>query len=138
MRRALAVVVVLAVAVALAVAIALVAVAPSGAAQAKGPTLKSLQAQITSLQKQVKTLKKQEASDHNLAAAAVVYSACGDAVLADALQGTWMTVPNGSTMFGAQTPVNDYDACKSFNIVRANVQTPPTVATIQAVLDLIK
>ena len=39
-------------------AIVLLVASPAGAGSTKGPTLKSLQAQIKSLQKQVKTLKK--------------------------------------------------------------------------------
>ena len=125
MRRALAVAIVL--------TVALVIATPSGAAT--GPTLKSLQAQVTSLQKQVKALKTREQQDRVVAAAALVGVGCALAVTADALQGTWMTIPNGSTLFGAQTPVNDYGTCQALTVVRATNQVPPTVAVIQAVLD---
>jgi hypothetical protein len=113
--------------------IALVIAAPSSAA--KGPTLQSLQAQVTSLQKQVKKLKKDEQTTRNVALGAVVYTGCSLAVVADAFQGTWMTVTSGSTLFGAQTPVNDYNTCQAFSIVRAKSQVPPTVSVIQAVID---
>jgi hypothetical protein len=127
MRHALTVVV---------LALALVVAAPAGAASAKGPTLKSLQAQIKSLQKQVKTLKKQVSTDRNFALGSFVYSGCAWAVTADALQNTWTTL--APSTFGPQTPVNDYNSCQSFQIVRAKTQVPPTTAVLQAVLDIFK
>jgi len=44
-------------------AVVLVAAAPAGASSTKGPTLKSLAAQVKALQKQVTTLKKRAATD---------------------------------------------------------------------------
>jgi capsule polysaccharide export protein KpsE/RkpR len=46
----------------------LVVAPPAGAAATKGPTLKSLQAQITSLQTQVKKLKKAVVADEKIQA----------------------------------------------------------------------
>jgi hypothetical protein len=129
-----------AIVLALAVA-ALVVAAPAGAA--KGPTLKSLQTQINVLKKQVKTLKTREATDRNLAIAGIVYTGCTLSVVADAVQGTWLTVDGYVTgaghaaLFGAQTPVNDYQTCGAFNITRAKSPTPPTVAVIQALIDVL-
>ena len=65
------------------------AAAPAGAGSAKGPTLRSLQAQIKALQKQVKTLKKQVADSEDLALGSLVYSACSTAVTADTFQDTF-------------------------------------------------
>jgi hypothetical protein len=113
--------------------------APAGAA--KGPTLKSLQGQITSLQKQVKTLKKQVAQDRTFALGSFVYSGCAWAVTADALQNTWTALDarlGGTPLFGPQTPVNDYNTCQGVQIVRARTQNPPTASVLQAVLDIFK
>jgi hypothetical protein len=128
-----------AIVLALAVA-ALVAVTPAGAA---GPTLRSLQAQVNVLKKQVKALQKKEKTDRNLALGGIVYTGCTLAVVADALQGTWLTVDGYVTgaghaaLFGPQTPVNDYQTCAAFSITRAKSQTPPTVAVIQALIDVL-
>jgi predicted lipoprotein len=129
------------VALAALLALALVAVAP---ASAKGPTLRSLQAQITKLQKQVKTLQKQVKDAQTLGAAGVAYGACNSAVTADALQGTWIaldarfTSMGQAAIFGAQTPVNDFTLCQSFNVTRARSQNPPTVGVFQALLNIFK
>jgi hypothetical protein len=129
MRRVLATVAVL--------AACLVVAAPAGAA---GPTLRSLQAQITSLKKQVATLKKQAKADRNFAIGAFVYSGCSWAVTADALQNTWTKLDQqfGTTVFGAQTAVNDYTACQLVEINRARTQVPPTSSVFQALLDIFK
>ena len=122
-----------------ALALVLIVAAPVGATGAKGPTLKSLQAQIVALQKQVKTLKKQVNTDRNFSLGSFLYSGCAWAVTADALQNTWTTLDTKlGTTFGAQTPVNDYNACQSFQIVRARTQSPPNATVIQAVLDIFK
>ena len=120
----------------------LVAAAP---ATAKGPTLRSLQAQITKLQKQVKTLQRQVKDNQTLAAAGVAYGACSAAVAADALQGTWTAldarfVAQGqAALFGAQTPVTEpINFCGGFSIVRARNQNPPTVGVFQALLNIFK
>jgi hypothetical protein len=121
-------------------ALALTLAAPAGAA--KGPTLKSLQAQITVLNKKVKKLQAAQKVDRNLAVAGIVYAGCTLAVTADALQGTWMTIDGYVTgaghaaLFGTQTPVNDYQVCsQGFNITRSKNAVPPSVAVMQAVLD---
>jgi hypothetical protein len=130
MRRAIATAAVL--------AICLMAAAPAGAA--RGPTLRSLQTQITSLKKQVATLKKQVRNDRAFAIGAFVYSGCSWAVTADALQNTWtkLDAQFGTTVFGAQTPVNDYTACQAVQIVRARTQQPPNGSVFQALLDIFK
>jgi len=123
------------------VALALVAAAP---ASAKGPTLRSLQAQITKLQKHVKTLQKQVKTTQTLAIGTLAYSGCSWAVTADALQGTWtaldarFTSEGHAALFGTQTPVNDLSTCSTFKIVRATNQNPPTVGVFQALLNIFK
>lgn len=128
------------IAVAIVVMLTLVAAAPAGAGGARGPTLRSLQTQITSLKKQVATLKKQVKADRNFAIGSFVYSGCAWAVTADALQNTWTKLDQqfGTTVFGAQTPVNDYTACQAVQIVRARTQVPPTTSVFQALLDIFK
>jgi hypothetical protein len=122
-------------------ALVLVAAAPATAA---GPTLRSLQAQITSLKKQVKKLQKQVKDNQTLAVAGLAYGACTSAVTADALQGTWTAldgrfVSQGQTaLFGVQTPVNDFNFCQGFRVVRARNQNPPTVSVFQALLNIFK
>jgi hypothetical protein len=120
-------------------ALTLVTAAPVPAA--KGPTLRSLQAQITSLKKQVKTLQKQVKADRSFALGAFVYSGCSWAVTADALQGTWTALDarlGAPPLFGPQTPVDDFGICQDFSIVRARNQNPPTAAVFQALLNVFK
>lgn len=124
--------------------VSLVLVAPAGARSTKGPTLRSLQAQITSLQKQVKALKKRTTQAENVAFAALAFGACSTAVTADTFQDTFTGVDGhfthtaGTNYFGAQTPVNDYGACHAFEIVRAHNQNPPTTSVLGTLLDLFK
>lgn len=124
------------------VALVLVAAAPATAA---GPTLRSLQAQITSLKKQVKTLQKQVKTTQDIAVAGLAYGACTSAVTADALQGTWTAldgrfVSEGHTaLFGAQTPVTEpVNFCQGFSVVRARNQNPPTAGIFQALLNFFR
>ena len=134
---------VLAVAVAATLGV-LVAAAPASAGATKGPTLKSLQAQITSLQKQVKTLKKRATTDEGFIGAALAYGACSTAVTADALQDTWTGLDGYFAArglpgyFGAQSPLSDYAACQALSVVRAHNQHPPTTSVLGALLDLFK
>jgi hypothetical protein len=121
----------------------LLAASPAGAAQTKGPTLKSLAAQIKGLQKQVTTLKKRVVSDEDIISATLAYSVCSTAVTADVFQDTFTaldaqltTVPD--PYFGPQTAVNDYQACQGFQIVRAHNQSPPTTNVLRALLDIFK
>jgi hypothetical protein len=130
-----------AIAAILAIAICLVAAAPAGGA---GPTLRSLQTQITTLKKQVKTLKKQTAQARNIAVASLAFGACSTAATSDALQSTWTGLDSYfaahslPAYFGPQTPVNDYTACRALQITRAQNQNPPTVSVLRALLDLFK
>lgn len=119
-------------------ALALVAAAPATAA---GPTLKSLQAQITTLKKQVKTLQKRVKANEDLAFGSLAYSGCSFAVTADAFQGTWTALDarlGAPPLFGTQTPIDDFGLCQAFSIVRAKNQNPPTVGVFQALLNIFK
>jgi hypothetical protein len=130
--------------IAAAAAVVLVVASPAGAGSAKAPTLKSLQAQITSLQKQVKTLKKRAALDENVIGLTLEYAVCSTAVTADAFQDTftgldaYFAARAQPPYFGAQTPVNDYKACQDFQIVRAHNQSPPNTNILRALLDIFK
>src|SRR5262245_45269825 len=124
-------------------AVASLAIVPvAGASASKGPTLRSLQAQIKTLQKQVKALKKQTTLAEDVAVASLAYGACSTAVTADTFQDTFAGVEghfsHTGTYFGAQTPVSDYQTCGALQIVRAHNQSPPTTSVLAALLDLFK
>ncbi len=135
---------VLAIAALAAVAL-VIGVSPAGAGATKGPTLRSLQKEITALQKQVKTLRKRVTNDEDGIIVSIAYTACSTAATADTFQDTWTGLdgyfvahPGFSAYFGAQTPVNDYQACEVFKVVRAHNQHPPTTGVQRALLDLFK
>ncbi|MGH2922201.1 MAG: hypothetical protein ACRDKU_09065 [Gaiellaceae bacterium] len=114
-------------------------------AQTATPTNRQLARQIKTLQKQVKALQAQVRQAQGLAAAAAVYSACGLAVTADAFQGTWATIDDVSnrataprTIYGPQTPVNDFTTCSAFRITRAPAQVPPNVTIFSAMLAIFR
>jgi len=130
---------VLALATVVAVAL-LLAASPAGASQTKGPTLKSLAAQIKGLQKQVTTLKKRVANDEDAILVSIAYTACSTAVTADVIQDTFtaLDVKVPPAYFGPQTAVNDYQACSVFKVVRAHNQSPPNTNVLRALLDIFK
>ena len=129
---------VLALATLAAVALLLTA-SPAAARSTKGPTLKSLAAQIKGLQKQVTTLKKRVTTDETIINATLGYSVCSTAVTADVFQDTFTSFDaRQGVYFGAQTPVNDYSACSGFQIVRAHNQSPPNTNVMRALLDIFK
>jgi hypothetical protein len=122
-------------AAALVVALLAVTAAPATAAT---PSPKRMAAQIRTLQKQVKTLRKQVKQLQTIANVEAALVLCSDAATADALQGTWTTIERhegtGTTMFGAQSPVNDLQACQALGIRRATMQ--PTVSALQSIINL--
>ena len=123
--------------------ISLVAMAVAAPAPAAGPTVKSLARQIKALQKDVKTLKAQVTTARQIAASALVYSACSTAVTADAIQGTWTILdakltPQYGPIFGPQTPTNDYQTCQPLQITRAPTQSPPNAGVFNSLLALFK
>jgi hypothetical protein len=126
-------------------AVASLAIVPAaGAGAKKGPTLRSLQTQITSLKKQVNTLKKRTTLAENIAVVALAYGGCSTAVTADTFQDTFVGVDGhftqkvGTNYFGTQSALNDYGACSALEITRAHNQSPPTTAVLAALLDLFK
>jgi hypothetical protein len=129
-------------AIAAVAAVVLLVASPAGAGPTKGPTLKSLQAQIKSLQKQVKTLKKQTALAGDIALVSLAYGGCLTAVTADTFQDTFTGLEGHYThaapYFGTQAPPNDYGVCSALEIVRAHNQSPPTTSVLAALLDLFK
>jgi hypothetical protein len=125
-------------------AVAALALAAAPAGSAKGPTLKSLQAQIKSLQNQVTTLKKRVTTAEDIAVVSLAYAGCSTAVMADTFQDTFAGLDGyfGAhalpAYFGAQAVLNDYQTCQAFSIVRAHNQSPPNTNVLRAVLDLFK
>lgn len=123
-------------------AVVLLVASPASAGSTKGPTLKSLQAQIKSLQKQVTTLKKKEALAESVIGLTLEYAVCSTAVTADTFQDSftgldaYFTARSQPTYFGGQTAVNDYKACSAFEIVRAHNQSPPNTNILRALLDI--
>jgi hypothetical protein len=123
-------------------AVVLVAAAPAGASSTKGPTLKSLAAQVKALQKQVTTLKKRAATDESVIGLTLEYSVCSTAVTADTFQDTFTGLDGAfaahswAAYFGAQSAVNDYKACQDFQVVRAHNQSPPNTNILRALLDI--
>jgi hypothetical protein len=131
---------VLALAAVTAVALLLVA-SPAEASSAKGPTLKSLAAQVKTLQTQVTKLKKQVTTDENILGLTLTYSVCSTAVTADTFQDTFTGLDTRITTpgyFGAQSALNDYQSCSDLQIVRAHNQSPPNTNVLHALLDLFK
>jgi hypothetical protein len=122
-------------------AVALLVASPAGASSNKGPTLRSLQRQVAALQKQVTTLKKRVTRDENFINVSLAYAVCSTAVTADTFQDTFTGLDSRITTpgyFGAQTAVNDYQACSVFSIVRAHSQSPPNTNILRALLDIFK
>jgi hypothetical protein len=122
----------------------LIVASPAGASSTKGPTLKSLAAQVKALQKQVTTLKKRAATDETLVGLTLEYAVCSTAVTTDAIQDTYTGLDaqfaghGWTAYFGGQTAVNDYQACSDLRIVRAHAQSPPNTNVLRALLDLFK
>jgi hypothetical protein len=112
-----------------------VSVAPATAAT---PSPKRMAAQIRRLQKQVKTLRRQVRNLNTAVNAEAALILCTDAATADALQGTWTKIEQhegtGTTLFGAQSPVNDLQACQALNVRRAQMQA--TVSVLQSIINL--
>ena len=121
--------------------LAFAAAGPAGATSArstKSPTLaqfNALSKKVTALQKQVKTLT----TDVNLLAA---YDVCLTAATADALQGTWIFVNKGASVFPTTSTggaaINDLQACSAFRIPRQlpSTDTAPSTAVFSALTGL--
>jgi hypothetical protein len=140
-----------------AVALAIPAAQANAAGQA-APTaaqFKALQKQVTTLQAQVKALQKfvpktcsartcftlpQVSALSIFGYEAVI---CEQAVIADAFQGTWNVIDqistatqSGKTYFGAQTPINDQQACSDIKLTRSS-GVPPSVAVFSSLVTLL-
>ena len=121
--------------------LAFAAAGPAGAksaAKAKSPTLaqfNALSKKVTKLQKQVTTLT----ADVNILAA---YDVCLTAATADALQGTWIFVNKGATVFPTTSTggsaISDLQACSAFKISRQlpSTDTAPSTAVFSALTSL--
>jgi outer membrane murein-binding lipoprotein Lpp len=121
------------------VIVASLAFAPSS--QAAAPSNATLAKQVKQLQKDVKALKKQVKEAQASASVALIYGACLVAVTADAFQGTWATIDDVSnratsprTIYGPQTPVNDYGLCTAVRFPRTPGKVPPDTSVFSAML----
>jgi prophage DNA circulation protein len=118
----------------------------ASAAKQAGPTtaqFRAMQKQVTALQKQVKTLQKQQKELDSFTSALVGVLVCENAVITDALQGTWNIVDQiaqatqgGKTYFGAQTALADKGACAAFKITRSQ-GIPPTALVFNSLVALL-
>jgi hypothetical protein len=120
------------------------AVVSARAASPMQRQLTALQAQVHALQKQVKTLKSQVARNTGEVDANWASDACLSAITTDALQGTWAVVDTmaqalqNKTYFGAQQPVNDFQACANLRpAVQRQHGIPPTVQPFQLLINWI-
>jgi hypothetical protein len=121
--------------------LAFAAAGPAGAKSArstKSPTLAqftALSKKVTKLQKQVTTLT----ADLN---ALAVYDVCLTAATADALQGTWIFVNKGATVFPTTSTggsaISDVEACSLLKIPRQlpSTDTAPSTAVFSALTGL--
>lgn len=118
----------------------------ANARESAGPTaaqFRALQKQVTKLQSQVKKLQAQT-TDLNLFANAILdVLVCENAVVTDALQGTWNVIDQistatqaGKVYFGAQVPLVDKGACTDFKITRSQ-GIPPTVSVFSSLVSLL-
>jgi uncharacterized protein YoxC len=134
------------VAVTLAALVLVIPATQASAAKQAGPTaaqFRTLQKQVTTLQKQVKTLQKQQKDLDSFTSALVGVLVCENAVITDALQGTWSVVDQiaqatqaGKTYFGPQTPLVDKGSCTAFKITRSQ-GVPPTTLVFNSLVALL-
>ena len=142
----------------LAVAALALPAAQANAGSSATPTLtqfRALQKQVKTLQAQVKTMQKwvpKSCSTNTcftlpqvsgLAAISFELQICQQAVIADALQGTWNVIDQistatqaGKVYFGPQTPISDDGACTNIKIARSS-GIPPTVSVFSSIVSLL-
>ena len=105
----------------------------------------ALQRQVKALQGQVRTLQRRVVSDESQLSLNFEGDTCLGALLADAIQGTWMTIDQlsaatqaGKTYFGPQTPVNDFRNCADLArpaVPRPAIVVPPTINPLRPLLE---
>ena len=111
---------------------------PAGAAKSKSPTL----AQFNALSKKVTALQKKEKQIENALNFLAAYDVCLTAATADALQGTWIFVNKGSTVFPTTSTggsaISDLQACSAFKISRQlpSTDVAPSTAVFSALTSL--
>jgi len=105
------------------------------ATAAKQDRIAVLQRQVKALQKQVKALRQEVDANYE-------GDGCLAAGTADAFQGTWGVIDQiaqavqTKTYFGAQTPVNDFNACAGLQpAVPRSHAVPPQVGFFSALID---
>ena len=106
---------------------------------------KALQVQVKTLQGQMRTLQRRVIADEDQVTVNFEGDTCLGAQLADAIQGTWVTIDQlsaatqaGKTYFGSQAPVNDYNNCADLakpEVPRPGITTPPTINPLRPLLE---
>jgi uncharacterized protein YcfJ len=113
--------------------------------QSADPRIAALQRQVKALQRQVKTLQRRVVADEGQLSLNFEGDTCLGALVADAIQGTWVTIDQlsaatqaGKTYFGSQTPVNDYKNCADLaspDVPRPGIVVPPTINPLRPLLE---
>lgn len=107
--------------------------------------VKTLQRQVKTLQGQAKTLQRRVLVDEDQLSLNFEGDTCLGAQVADAIQGTWVTIDQlsaatqaGKTYFGSQAQVNDYNNCADLarpNVPRPGITVPPTINPLRPLLE---
>jgi hypothetical protein len=113
--------------------------------QSADPRIAALQKQVKALQGQVKTLQRRVVADEGQLSLNFEGDTCLGAQVADAIQGTWVTIDQlsaatqaGKTYFGSQAQVNDYNNCADLArpaVPRAGITVPPTINPLRPLLE---
>ena len=116
-----------------------IATTPAGAVSPQQKRIAALEKRTTALESQVKALQASlkivaGGLDANFAS-----DACDAAMTADLFQATWTAVDAniGKVVFGAQTPVTDYNACSDLELTRTTAQPLPTLIALNSLIGLI-
>jgi hypothetical protein len=109
------------------------------------PRIAALQKQVKALQGQVKTLQRRVLDDEDQVTLNFEGDTCLGAQVADAIQGTWVTIDQlsaatqaGKTYFGSQAQVNDYNNCGDLArpaVPRPGITVPPTINPLRPLLE---
>jgi hypothetical protein len=109
------------------------------------PRIAALQKQVKALQGQVKTLQRRVVADEGQLSLNFEGDTCLGAQVADAIQGTWVTIDQlsaatqaGKTYFGSQAQVNDYNNCADLArpaVPRPGITAPPTINPLRPLLE---